>query len=102
MKLAEGLLLRKQLVSKLEQLKPLKKQADEGFFHKRVQRINVSQGTADTEGVDEVTTETPKITPKEIYEEWDQTATSLRKLDAEIQRANWTADIDFTPLESMK
>ena len=103
LKLAEGLLLRKQLVQRLEALEPLKRQAEAGYFVSKVTRVNVTAGTPEKEGVDEVTQETPKITTKDIYAEHDMLATSLRKLDAKIQQVNWTADLDdYQPPESMK
>ena len=89
MKIAEGLLLRKQLEAKVKQLEPLKVDGDRGMFETKTVRKNVS------ENVDEVTTQLPRITLKEITKEYDHYATQLRKLDASLQKANWNFDLDF-------
>lgn len=95
MKIAQGLLLRKQLEAKVQQLAPLKAQGDQGLFDVKVQRINV---TAD---IDQVTMNVPKITLKEVTAEFDKYATALRKLDAALQQANWAFDLaDFTDAEN--
>lgn len=100
MKLAEALILRKQLVQKIGQLNPLKQQADQGFFKDTVTRIKATDpipgAPADSMaavGSDEVTQKTCLITPDSIYASFDEHATCLRKLDAAIQEANWSAEI---------
>ena len=90
MKIAQALLLRKQLEQKVEQLKPIKQLGDNGLFEIKTSRRNVS---ADT---DEVTFQVPKVTFSEITKEFDKYATALRKLDAAVQKANWEFDVDFT------
>ena len=96
MKLAEALLLRKQLAQKVDQLKPIKMQGEQGMFETKTQRQAVS------DQVDQVTITTPKVLLADITKEFDTYATSLRKLDARIQEANWTAEIDFTAPDGMK
>jgi hypothetical protein len=89
MKIAEGLLLRKQLALKVEQLKPLKDLGERGVFDQQVKRVNVS------ENVDQLTIVTPRVSLEDITLTFDHYATQLRKLDAALQKANWTHDLDF-------
>jgi len=109
MKLAEGLALRKQLVQRIERLEPLKIQAEQGYFKETVTRIRVTDpipGSTDEKiaaGTDEVTKKEPLLTPESIFKEFDRLATSLRKLDAAIQQANWTVDLgSYTAPEGMQ
>ena len=90
MKIAQGLLLRKQLEKKIAQLEPIKFQGDQGLFETKVQRVNV------TEQIDALTMNVPKITLAEITKEYDKYASALRKLDASLQQANWQFDLDFS------
>ena len=94
MKIAQALLLRKQLEKKVAQLEPIKNQGDGGLFETKVRRVNV------TEQMDEVTIQTPRITLLDVTKEYDRYATALRKLDASIQKANWEFDVDFTEKEN--
>lgn len=95
MKIAQGLLLRKQLEKKVAQLEPIKKMGDDGLFEVRVQRVNV------TDQVDQVTMNVPKMTLKDVTAEYDKYATALRKLDASLQRANWEYDLkDFSDTDN--
>ena len=94
MKIAQALLLRKQLEQKVKQLEPIKQMGDNGIFATKVNRINVS------EQIDEVSIQVPKITLSEMTAEFDKYASSLRKLDASIQKANWEFDVDFTDKEN--
>lgn len=89
MKIAQGLLLRKQLEAKIKQLEPIKRMGDQGLFETKVNRINV------TNEVDQVTMEIPKITLEEVTREYDKYASALRKLDAAVQKANWEFELDF-------
>lgn len=89
MKIAEALLLRKQLEAKVKQLEPLKINGDRGVFELKVERINVN------ENVDEAKIQIPKVTLEEITKEYDHYASELRKLDASIQKANWQFDVDY-------
>lgn len=89
MKIAEALLLRKQLQDKVEQLKPLKVNGDQGVFEMQTKRVNVS------ENIDEVTLNIPKVTLADITRNYDHYASELRKIDASIQKANWEFDVDY-------
>jgi hypothetical protein len=94
MKIAQALLLRKQLEQKVQQLQPIKQLGAQGLFEVKTQRRNVS---ADT---DEITFQVPKVTLAEVTKEYDKYATALRKLDAAVQKANWEFDVDFTDAEN--
>jgi hypothetical protein len=94
MKIAQALLLRKQLEEKVEQLKPIKSMGDQGIFETKVKRINV------TEQMDEVSIQTPRTTLDDVTKTFDKYASALRKLDASIQKANWQFDVDFTDSEN--
>lgn len=89
MKIAEALLLRKQLEAKVKQLEPLKLQGDRGLFELKVERVNVS------DGVDEAKFQIPRVTLEDVTKEYDHYATELRKLDTSIQKANWAFDVDY-------
>jgi hypothetical protein len=89
MKIAEGLLLRKQLQSKVEQLQPLHQVGERGVFDQAIKRVNVN------ENVDEITITTPRITLSDITKSYDHFASELRKLDSSIQQANWQFDLDY-------
>ena len=90
MKIAEGLLLRKQLEAKVKQLEPLKLQGENGVYDTKVQRKNIS------DSVDEVTMSVPKVKLEDITKTYDMYATQLRLLDTSIQKANWQFDLDYT------
>ena len=94
MKIAQALLLRKQLEKKVAQLEPIKKLGDDGIFETKVKRMNVS------EQIDEVSIQVPKMTLSEVTADYDKYASALRKLDASIQKANWEFDVDFTDSEN--
>lgn len=87
MKLAEALVLRKHLEAKVRQLEPLKLQGDKGLFEVKTQRKSVS------ENVDEITTQVPNVTLKDVTSEYDKYSKALRELDTAIQQTNWTADL---------
>lgn len=84
-KLAEALLRRKELNEKVESLKKINV---ENLFEIRVQRKNV------TESVDDVVAKVPKITLPEVTAGYDYYAKQLRLIDAVIQQANWTTEIE--------
>jgi len=89
MKIAEGLLLRKQLEAKVKQLEPLKVQGDNGVYDFKVERVKVG------DDVDEARLQIPRIDIKTVTKEYDHYASELRKLDAAIQKANWAFDLDY-------
>ena len=94
MKIAEGLLLRKQLEAKVKQLEPIRQAGLTGLFEIRTERIKAS------ENVDEVKLQIPRTTLAEVTSEYDKYATALRKLDASLQKANWQFDLEFTEADN--
>lgn len=94
MKIAQALLLRKQLEDKVNQLRPIKQLGDNGLFEMKTQRKSAA------ENVDEVTFQIPKVQLSDVTKEFDKYATALRKIDASIQKANWEFDVDFTDAEN--
>lgn len=89
-KLAEALLRRKELAEKLEVVKRLK---DNQVFHQvHAQRIKV------TEGIDEISANFPKLTASQVTAEFDYVAKQLRLVDALIQQANWTTELEVEPM----
>ncbi len=94
MKIAQALLLRKQLEKKVSQLEPIKNMGDQGLFETKVKRLNVGSD------IDEVSIQVPKMTLAEVTGEYDKYASALRKIDASIQKANWEFDVDFTDKEN--
>lgn len=94
MKIAQALLLRKQLEKKVAQLEPIRQMGDNGLFETKTRRVNV------TEQMDEVAIQVPKLTLSDVTAEYDKYASSLRKLDAAIQKANWEFDVDFADNEN--
>jgi hypothetical protein len=94
MKIAQALLLRKQLEAKVKQLEPIKQAGEQGIFETKVRRVNV------TEQMDEVTIQAPRITLSDVTSEFDKYSSALRKLDASVQKANWEFDVDFTDKEN--
>ena len=89
MKLAEALLLRKQLEAKVKQLEPLKIQGEQGVYKLQTKRVNVG------ENVDEVNLQIPRLSLSDITATYDHYAKQLRIIDGKIQQANWTTEIDF-------
>lgn len=87
-KLAEALLRRKELQTKVDQLKVIR-QSD--LFEVKVTR------KAAHEGIDDVIAKVPKLTAAQVTQEHDFYARRLRLIDAAIQQANWTTEIDVSP-----
>lgn len=84
-KLAEALLRRKELQGKVDVLKSIK---DRDLFDVKARRQSVS------EGIDDVVAQVPKLTASQVTREYDWHARQLRLIDAAIQQANWTCEID--------
>lgn len=84
-KLAEALLRRKELQTKVEQLKRIDEVA---LYEVKAQRRQV------TESLDDIVAHVPKLTASQVTKEIDWHARQLRLIDAAIQQANWTVDID--------
>ena len=90
-KLAEALLRRKELGMKVMQLHQIK---EKDLFETKARRIKV------TESLDDITAEVPKLDAGQVTEEFDFYAASLRQIDATIQQANWTTEVEV-PESSM-
>lgn len=85
LKLAEALLRRKELQGKVDVLKHIK---DKDLFEVKAKRQQVS------EGLDDIVAQVPKLTASQVTKELDWHARQLRLVDAAIQQANWTTEID--------
>lgn len=85
--LAMALLRRKELAQKVEVLKKFKD--SQIYYEIRAQRVKVS------EGLDELSANYPKLTAAEVTKEYDFNARQLRLIDAAIQQANWTTQLDI-------
>ena len=85
-KLAEALLRRKQLQEKVNILKNFKDH--QAIYQVHPKRIRID------ESLDEVQGLYPKLDVSQVTSEYDHYAQALRLIDATIQQANWTCDID--------
>lgn len=99
MKIAEALLFRKHLAMKVEQLKTVKLQGENGLYEVKFNRKPISAGP---EAIDEIVAQVPKVTMKDVTAEFDLYASELRKLDMAIQQANWQFDINYTQPSNIK
>lgn len=84
-KLAEALLRRKELQGKVDVLKQIQ---DKNLFEVRAQRKQV------TDSIDDIIATVPKLTARQVTAEYDWHARQLRLVDAAIQQANWTCEIE--------
>lgn len=91
-KLAEALLRRKELSDKVIQLKAIDQK---GLFEVKAARKKV------TEDVDDIIAQVPKLSIEEVTATYDYYAKQLRLIDAAIQQANWTTEVDV-PNDIMK
>ncbi len=85
MKLAEALLRRKELQGKVDVLKQIK---DKDLFEVKAQRKQV------TDNIDDIVAMVPKLTASQVTAEFDFYARQLRLIDAAIQQANWTTEVE--------
>lgn len=85
LKLAEALLRRKELDVKVKLLSAMKQPQ---FFETKVVRKNV------TDNIDDITATVPKLTASQVTAEFDFYSRQLRLVDAAIQQANWTTEIE--------
>ena len=85
MKLAHALLRRKELNNKVEQLRHLTKK---DAYEVVIQRRQI------TETVDDITATVPRMEANQVTAEFDYYASQLRHVDAAIQQANWTTEIE--------
>lgn len=90
MKIAEALVLRKHLVMKVEQLKPVKVNGENGLFELHTERKSIN------DSVDEVTFQVPKVELANVTAEYDKYSKALREIDTAIQKANWEFEIKFS------
>lgn len=86
MKLAEALLLRKELQAKVDRLKQIDNKA---MFETKTGRGPVSDGFND------MIAEVSKISFQQFTHCYDWHAKQLRLVDAAIQQANWTAEVGY-------
>jgi hypothetical protein len=84
-KLAEALLRRKELEGKLRVLADVDAKA---LYETRARRVKV------TDSVDDIVADVPKLTPADVTKHYDFVARQLRRVDAAIQQANWTTEIE--------
>jgi hypothetical protein len=84
-KLAEALLRRKELQNKVDVLQHIK---DKDLFEIKAQRKAIS------ESLDDVIAQVPKLTASQVTAEFDWHSRQLRLVDAAIQQANWTTEIE--------
>ena len=87
-KLAEALLRRKELQNKVDVLKQIKQ---DHLFETVMQRRQVN------ETVDDIVAKVPKLDAAEVTREFDWHSRQLRLVDAAIQQANWTTEIEVQP-----
>lgn len=85
-KLAEALLRRKELQAKVDQLKSIK--------DKELYTIKAGRRAAH-EGLDDYILEVPLLSQAEVFGAYDWHAKQLRLVDAAIQQANWTVELDL-------
>ena len=86
--LADLLLRRKELQGKVDQLARIK---SHDLFISKVKRQKI------TDQVDDVFAEVPLLCAKQLTAEHDHYAAKLRKVDAEIQKQNWTTPVAIDP-----
>ena len=84
-KLAEALLRRKELQGKVDILKQIK---EKDLYEVKARRQQVA------EGIDDLVAQVPKITASQVTQEFDWHSRQLRLVDAAIQQANWTCEIE--------
>jgi hypothetical protein len=83
-KLAEALLRRKELQGKVDVLKQIN---DKNLFEVKMSRKQI------TDTIDDIVLQVPKLTAAEVTAEYDWHARQLRLVDAAIQQANWTTEV---------
>ena len=84
-KLAEALLRRKELNEKVDQLRKIK---DSDIVQVKTGRKQAH------EGIDDIIAQVPVITVEALTAAYDWHAKQLRLVDAAIQQANWTFEIN--------
>ena len=89
-KLAEALLRRKELSEKLNIVSQITD--TQLIYQVRNKRIQV------TEQIESLDVDFPKLTLSQVMAEYDYTAKQLRLVDALIQQANWTTELEVDPM----
>ncbi len=84
-KLAEALLRRKELQGKVDVLRQIK---DKDLFEVKARRQQVA------DGIDDLVAQVPKLTASQVTKEFDWHSRQLRLVDAAIQQANWTCEVE--------
>lgn len=84
-KLAEALLRRKELQGRLDRMGQIKQ---ESCFEVKASRKKV------TDDIDDVIVAVPKMTYSQFQAEYNHNAQQLRMIDASIQQANWTTEVE--------
>ena len=84
-KLAEALLRRKELQTKVDRLKNID---NKDLYELRTGRKPAS------EGIDDIVAQVPKVSFQQFTHTYDWHAKQLRLVDAAIQQANWTTELD--------
>ena len=84
-KLAEALLRRKELQDKVRVLQHIQ---DTALFEVKARRQKI------TENLDDVVAQVPKLTASQVTAEYDWHARQRRVVDAAIQQANWTSEVE--------
>lgn len=84
-KLAEALLRRKELNDKVAQLKSIDVR---NLYEIKASRKKV------TDDIDDIVAQVPKLKLSQVTAGYDYYAKQLRLIDAAIQQANWTTEID--------
>lgn len=85
-KLAEALLRRKELATKVLQLASIKDQKD--LFRIQTKRTQAH------DSLDDIVMAVPLMSQAEVLGAYDWHARQLRLVDAAIQQANWTTELD--------
>ena len=87
MKVAEALLLRKNYEQKLSRLEIFK---DAELYEVKTSRKQIKEGE-----IEEITTKAPRLSLKEVMEEYNNLSKRIRQLDASIQKANWDNSVEL-------
>lgn len=85
-KLAEALLRRKELNDKVARLGTYKEQT---FFNMVIERQKI------TDDLEEVRAAAPRASMPQVMAAYDWHAKQLRRVDAAIQQANWSVEVEL-------
>jgi hypothetical protein len=85
-KLAEALLRRKELQEQTDRLR--------NIDQKELYEVKTGRKAAH-EGIDDIIAQVPKISMRQVTHCFDWHARALRQVDAAIQQANWTTEVEI-------